>query len=239
MSQTPYGPGPGSVQAPEHPHDQYGAPAYGAPGYGAPGYPPAPQRTNVMAILGLVFAFVFSPLGIVFSAIGLGQTRKRGEGGRGLAIAGLVLSIIFTTIAALVFVLAFAAVKEAVETGQAVGAPAAEESLTAEPADDLGVLAACQVIGPAMVTFESDMGTVATPEEFAALIAAARTTIEGAAAGTTDPEFVQHVQVFSGNLQQAGDAVARGEDPAYLEAALTETGTQIDTDCAAAGYAGP
>ena len=47
-----------------------------------------------MAILGLIFAFVFSPLGIVFSAIGLGQTKQRGERGRGLAIAGLILSIV-------------------------------------------------------------------------------------------------------------------------------------------------
>ncbi len=49
-----------------------------------------------MAILALVFAFVFAPLGIVFGIIGRTQTRKRGEGGRGLATAGLILGIVFT-----------------------------------------------------------------------------------------------------------------------------------------------
>jgi hypothetical protein len=59
---------------------------------------PAPQRTNVMAILAIVFAFVFSPLGIVFGIIGRNQTKRTGEGGRGLATVGLVLSIIFIVI---------------------------------------------------------------------------------------------------------------------------------------------
>jgi Domain of unknown function (DUF4190) len=246
VSQPPYEPASGSVQSPDHPHGQqapgYGAPAYGAPGYGAPGFAPAPQRTNVMAILGLVFAFVFSPLGIVFSAIGLSQTKKRGEGGRGLAIAGLILSIVFLLIGLLVFFLAFAAFQQAVETGAIaeteVLAPA-EESLAAQPADAQGVLAACQTIGPAMVTFESDMAAVATPEDYVLAITEVRTAIETAAATTTDPVFVADVQLLSDNLQLAADTVAAGEDPTYLEAALTEDGTRIDMDCAAAGYTGP
>ena len=51
-----------------------------------------------MAILAIVFAFVFSPLGIVFGIIGRKQTARTGEGGRGLATAGLILSIIFLVI---------------------------------------------------------------------------------------------------------------------------------------------
>ena len=236
MSQPPYEPASGSVQSPEYPQGQH------APAYGAPGFPPAPQRTNVMAILGLVFAFVFSPLGIVFSAIGLSQTKKRGEGGRGLAIAGLILSILFLLIGLLVFFLAFAAVQQAVETSAAAETEAsvpAEESLAAEPADDQGVLAACQAIGPAMIKFESDMMAVETPEEYVLGITELRTAIEGAAAGSTDPVFVQDVQLMSDNLQLAADTVTNGEDPTYLEAALTEDGTRVDMDCAAAGYTGP
>jgi hypothetical protein len=252
VSQSPYEPGPGSVQSPDDPQGPpapgygapaYGAPGYAAPGYGAPAYPPAPQRTNVMAILGLVFAFVFSPLGIVFSAIGLSQTKKRGEGGRGLAIAGLILSILFMVIGLLVFFVAFAAVKEAVETGQTqVGMPAAEspaeESLAAEPADAQGVLAACQTIAPAVATFEADMATVATPEDYVRVITEVRAAIEGAAAGTTDPVFIQDVQLLSDDLQLAADTVTDGEDPSYLADVLTEDGTRIDMNCAAAGYTG-
>jgi hypothetical protein len=52
-----------------------------------------------MAILSLVFAFVFAPLGIVFGHVAKRQIRRTGEGGSGLATAGLVLSYIFTIIA--------------------------------------------------------------------------------------------------------------------------------------------
>jgi hypothetical protein len=66
-----------------------------------PQYPSAPGTgavpgTNVMAILALVFAFVFAPLGIVFGHIAKRQIRRTGEGGSGLATAGLVLGYIFT-----------------------------------------------------------------------------------------------------------------------------------------------
>jgi len=238
VSHTPYEPAPGSVQSPDHPYGQP-TPGYGAPAYGAPAYPPAPQRTNVMAILGLVFAFIFSPLGIVFSAIGLSQSKKPDTGGRGLSIAGLILSIVFLLIGLLVFFTVFAAVKEAVETGTAAQSEAALAPTEDEPADTQGVLAACQAIGPAMVTFESDMGTVTTPEEYVAVITAVRTTIEQAAAGTTDPVFVADVQLLSDDLGEAADAVVSGEDPSYLEAALAEDGGRVDSDCAAVGYTGP
>lgn len=57
------------------------------PAAAAPAYP----RTNTMAVLAIVFAFVFSILGIVFGHTALGQIRRTGEEGRGLAIAGLVI----------------------------------------------------------------------------------------------------------------------------------------------------
>lgn len=63
-----------------------------------PGYPAPARGTNVVAILALVFAFVFSPLGIVFGIIGRKQTKQRGESGRGLATAGLILGIVFTVL---------------------------------------------------------------------------------------------------------------------------------------------
>lgn len=53
---------------------------------------------NVFAILGFIFAFVVSPLGIIFSAIGLGMSGKYGGRQKGLAIAGLILSIVFTVL---------------------------------------------------------------------------------------------------------------------------------------------
>ncbi|MEV7692857.1 DUF4190 domain-containing protein [Microbacterium sp. NPDC089189] len=67
----------------------------------------APGATNVMAILALVFAFVFAVLGVVFGHMALGQIRRTGESGRGLAIAGLVVayvSLAFGVIITIVYV---------------------------------------------------------------------------------------------------------------------------------------
>ena len=205
-------------------------PAYG---HGAPGYAPGPQKTNTMAILGLIFAFVFSPLGIVFSAIGLSQIKKRREGGRGLAIAGLIVSIVFLLISLVLIVFVFAAVNEAVETAEQTEASAVAEGSGEDPD---GVFAACEVIAPALGEFDAAVANVSTPEEYALLVTDVRSTLEGAAATTTDPVFVQDVQTMSGNLQLTADAVSAGEDPSYLDAAMTDDDTRVAEACAAVGY---
>jgi len=66
------------------------------PGYaGGPpqdGYDARP--TSVAAIVGLIGAFVFWPVGLVASIIGIGHTKPGRKKGRGLAIAGLIVSIV-------------------------------------------------------------------------------------------------------------------------------------------------
>jgi apolipoprotein N-acyltransferase len=57
--------------------------------------------TNVMAILALVFAFIFAPLGIVFGAVAKRQIARTGEQGAGLAKAGFWLGIVFTVLGVL------------------------------------------------------------------------------------------------------------------------------------------
>lgn len=57
------------------------------------------DKTNGMAIAGFVLSLIFAPLGIIFSAIALGQIKKTGQRGHGFAIAGLVIGIAFTAIA--------------------------------------------------------------------------------------------------------------------------------------------
>jgi len=57
--------------------------------------PNSPQRTNGMAVAGFVCSFLCWPLGLIFSILGMSQTSKDpSQGGRGLAIAGLVISIV-------------------------------------------------------------------------------------------------------------------------------------------------
>jgi hypothetical protein len=221
-------------------HDQYQSPpppTYPAeqPAYGQSGY--QPQKTNTMAILGLVFAFVFSPLGVVFSAIGLKQIKERREGGRGLALAGLIISILSIVVGILLVVLFATVLAPAVEkAAQSEAAVSASTDPGAPAEDPTGVVAACEVIVPAVVNLESDLSTVETPEDYATVMTALRTTMDAAARQTTDPTFVADVQTLSGDFQQAVDAVNAGEDPSTLEGALTAHGTQIDDDCTAAGY---
>lgn len=79
-------------------------PNYGAP-HGPGPYPyPTPPPTNGMAIASLICAFVFAPLGIVFGHVSLSQIKKSGEDGRGLAIAGLVISYLVTVLSIVVVV---------------------------------------------------------------------------------------------------------------------------------------
>jgi hypothetical protein len=95
--------------APQQPQPQYGAPQpqYGAqdaqyggqPQFGGPippggyGYPIAPQeQKNGFAVAGFVLSLL-PLLGLIFSILGLSRAAKIGGKGKGLAIAGLVLSI--------------------------------------------------------------------------------------------------------------------------------------------------
>ena len=72
------------------------------------------KQSNIYAILGFVFSLVIgSILGIVFSILGISEAKKNNGYLKGLAIAGLVISIvrIFVTAAAL-FLLGFLIIKE-------------------------------------------------------------------------------------------------------------------------------
>jgi len=98
-----YGPGPGG----------YGPGPGGYPppgGYPGPGYPPAQKPgTNGFAIAALIFGIIGGILlGFIFGFIALSQTKRTGQNGRGLALAGIILSAIWTIIVALLVIVAIA-----------------------------------------------------------------------------------------------------------------------------------
>ncbi|MDN3297967.1 DUF4190 domain-containing protein [Streptomyces ficellus] len=78
---------------PQQPH----LPVPPAP-YGMPGPPPPSANTNGLAIASLVTGIVccVPPLGMVLGGIALGQIRKKGERGKGLAVTGMILSLVST-----------------------------------------------------------------------------------------------------------------------------------------------
>lgn len=57
-----------------------------------------------MAIVSLVCAFLFAPLGILFGHMSLSEIKRTGEEGRGLAVAALVISYLVLAFAVFVVV---------------------------------------------------------------------------------------------------------------------------------------
>jgi hypothetical protein len=96
--------------------DQPGAsvpPASPAYGQGAPAYgQPSGAKTNTLAIVSLVSSiiglgiFIGLIAGVICGHIALGQIKKTGEQGRGMAIAGLIIGyvgILFWIIGTIIF----------------------------------------------------------------------------------------------------------------------------------------
>jgi len=103
-------------------------------------YTPAPTQqqpqqqrpTSGLAIAALLTGIFFWPAGIIISPIALSKIRKTGDGGRGLALAGLIISILAlvgTVIGIIVSVVAASVV---------VGAGAAAVDSMNESIDDIG-----------------------------------------------------------------------------------------------------
>nr|MDT0659166.1 septum formation family protein [Micromonospora sp. DSM 115978] len=94
MTQQSEHPGqyPGAVQTP--PPAPYGDGSN--PGGWQPAGPPAKQGTNGFAIASLIFGIVGGVLfSVIFGIVALTQLKRRPQGGRGLAVTGLVLSALW------------------------------------------------------------------------------------------------------------------------------------------------
>ena len=131
-STSPYTPPPAPAGRTPPPGSRYTPPpgggypppqggAYTAPpssGYGPPpAYPPRSQGTNGFAIAALIFGIIGGALlGFIFGFIALSQTKRTGQSGRGMAIAGIVLSALWTIGIVLLIVLAIASSTPAGDT---------------------------------------------------------------------------------------------------------------------------
>ena len=50
---------------------------------------------NLCAVLGFVFTFVLPPIGIILDIVAIRQIKRSAERGHDLAIAGIVISLVF------------------------------------------------------------------------------------------------------------------------------------------------
>ena len=84
-------------------------PMYNQPMYNQPVYnqPVVQQnKTNTLCIVGFILSLLcFNVIGLIVCIIGLNSAKKKNEGGRGLAIAGIVISVI-TLIITIIIVIA-------------------------------------------------------------------------------------------------------------------------------------
>lgn len=87
---------------------QYAAPGYGMQ-YAAPNYGYQQQRSssNGLAVAALVCSFLFPLIGLILSIVALSQMKSSGNNeGKGMATAGLIISICWFGLICLVFAIA-------------------------------------------------------------------------------------------------------------------------------------
>ncbi len=66
---------------------------------------PVAGRTNTLSIIALIGAFVIPLAGIIVGFIALGQIKRTGEAGHGLALWGVILGFVFSILYVLIIVL--------------------------------------------------------------------------------------------------------------------------------------
>lgn len=74
------------------------------------GYAPVTTaKTNTLAIIALVASFFISIVGIVLGHVALNQIKTTGEGGRGLAVAALVIGYLSVAVGVIVVIVVIGA----------------------------------------------------------------------------------------------------------------------------------
>ena len=65
------------------------------------------QGTNVWAIIGFIFSFIFPVFGLIFSIVALVQLKKNpNQKGHGLALAGVIISTVLLVLIILFLIVA-------------------------------------------------------------------------------------------------------------------------------------
>jgi hypothetical protein len=201
----------------------------------AGGEVPDTAGTNTMAVLGLVFAFLLPVLGVLFSAVGLVQTRRRGQAGRRLAAAGLVVSLVLLAVVAVLLATVGASVRRTVGAPQA-GVPAASAPVPAGNPADEAVAAACSTVMPAMAQLHTDLAGTVTLDEVAARVGALQDRISAAAGSSRDAGFTASAQDLAADFGRLVDTARAGGDPGAVVGSIEQDGTALGRRCGTAGW---
>ncbi|MBN9612686.1 MAG: DUF4190 domain-containing protein [Actinobacteria bacterium] len=63
-----------------------------------PAAPTTVAQTNTFALVSIILAFIQPIAAIVFGHMGMSQIKRNGDGGRGLALAGLIIGYIYVAL---------------------------------------------------------------------------------------------------------------------------------------------
>ena len=74
---------------------------------------PAENKTNVLAIVGYIFAFIMPIVGLISSMIGRNKAPECGGNGKGLATAGIVISVVWMVLVIIIYAAAACALAAA------------------------------------------------------------------------------------------------------------------------------
>ena len=70
-------------------------------------------KTNVLAIVGFIFAFLMPIVGLICSIIGRNKAPECGGNGKGLATAGIVISVVWMVLVIIIYAAAACALAAA------------------------------------------------------------------------------------------------------------------------------
>jgi hypothetical protein len=85
--------------------------------YGAAGAPAQTDKTNVLAIVGIILAFFVPLVGVILGFVARSQIKRTGEKGSGLALAAIIIGLAIIVISIIIsVVLAIAGANAGVST---------------------------------------------------------------------------------------------------------------------------
>lgn len=192
---------------------------------------------NVLAIVSIITAFLISIVGIVTGHIALSQIKKRGERGRGVALAGTIIGYVVTVfwaigIAVLIIVSVFTAtaVSEAANgdteklgnLSEAVGGP---DSDCLAYADTMGKIS--PDLSEAMTVMFDDPATAGTTLHGIAL------TLQDSADSLEDSDVQTSAWAIAQATEDLAVAIETGADPTVAADAFESAVTDFTTTCGA------
>jgi hypothetical protein len=170
------------------------------------------------------------------SIIGLRRSEEPGRGGRGLAIAGIVIAVLNTLFWVLVGI------------GAAVGSTTDDPSIVSTHTDDAAgasstsaapvpgsetVVDACHVIVPAVTGAQADLQTATSVSDMLDKVNRLADTVEQHGAATGDAAFTQDTAHLAQEYRDLLHAAQTGTKPDYT--ALAKAGEQVGFDCGKVG----